>query len=133
MKALFRHLLLFGVILGLIGQGVAFASPRCPMMQHTMMQQEQAQAMVGVTSGTMAGMPDCAMVQPKSSKAPAPCKEMGAGCFAMAGCSAMLGLDSSTVGIALPLTHAVAAIGTEQIVLIGRSDPPDPYPPSHLG
>ena len=124
MKFLFRHLLLLGVILGLAGPSLAFASPPCAMME-----QEQPSAM----AGAMAGMPDCAMGQHKSDKGSTPCKDMGTGCLAMAGCSAMLGLDTPSVEMALPLTHSVAAIGAEHVALIGRSDPPDPYPPSLLG
>ena len=124
MKFLFRHFLLIGVILGLVGQGVAFASPPCAMMQ-----MEQSSAM----SGAMAVMPDCAMGQHKTDKAPASCKDMGAGCLAMAGCSPMLGLDTPSLDAGVPLMHSVAAIGTEPTVLIGRNIPPDPYPPSLLG
>jgi hypothetical protein len=120
MKFLFRHFLLLGVILGLVGQGVAFASPPCATMQ-----QEQASA--------MAGMPDCAMSQHKSGKQSAPCKNMTPGCLAMAGCAALVGLEmpSPTIG-ALP-SVTVAYLWRAMPVLYGRNVPPDPYPPSFLG
>jgi hypothetical protein len=120
MKFLFRHLLLLGVILGLVGQGAAFASPPCAAMQ-----QEQASA--------MGGMPDCAMEQHKSDKAPAPCKDMKPGCFAMVGCATFVGLDGqSPVVIGLPATAATYQWAATP-VLHGRVVPPDPYPPSILG
>lgn len=124
MKFLVRHLLLLGVILGLVGQGVAFASPPCAVMQKA-----EASAM----SGPMAGMPDCAMGQHKSDKGSVPCKDMSPGCLAMAGCAALAAIDASPVVVTFsPLLAAVAAWPATPI-LLGRTDPPDPYPPSFLG
>ena len=122
MKLLFRHLLLLGVILGLAGQGVAFASSPCAEMQ-----KEHAM------SGPMAGMPDCAMGQHKSDKGPVPCKDMTPGCLAMAGCAALVAFDTATPAIAAPLRAAVADRWPTASVLLGRSIAPDPDPPSLLG
>ncbi|MBY0520508.1 MAG: hypothetical protein K2P79_08795 [Sphingomonas sp.] len=123
MKFLFRHFLLFGVILGLVGQGVAFAAPPCAAMQKA-----EASAM----AGPMAGMPDCAMGQHKSDKGSAPCKDMSPGCMAMAGCAALAAIDvSPAVMLSPPLLAALAAWPATPI-LLGRTDPPDPYPPSFL-
>ena len=122
MKFLFRLLLLLGVILGLAGQGVAFASSPCAEMQ-----KEQAM------SGPMAGMPDCAMGQHKSDKDSAPCKDMTPGCLAMAGCVALVAVDTPSPTIQAPLLVASLNLWPETPVLLGRSIAPDPDPPSLLG
>jgi hypothetical protein len=120
MKFLFRHFLLLGVILGLVGQGVAFALPPCATMQ-----QEQASA--------MAGMSDCAMGQQKPDKAPAPCKDMKPGCFAMVGCAALVGLNAQSPVLNSRLAVSAIYQWSATPVLHGRIVPPDPYPPSLLG
>ena len=122
MKLLFRHLLLLGVILGLAGQGVAFASSPCAEMQ-----MEQA------TSGSMARMPDCDMSQHKPGKGLAPCKEMTPGCLAMVGCAALVAFDTATPSIAAPLRVEVIDLWPTAPVLLGRTIAPDPDPPSLLG
>jgi hypothetical protein len=124
MKSLFRHFLLLGVILGLVGQGVAFASPPCAKMQ-----QEQ----ISIKAAPMAGMPDCAMGQHKSGKHSAPCKEMTPGCLAMAGCATLTAIDVSSAVFTSPLTLAAVTSWPAMPVLFGRNVPPDPYPPSFLG
>ena len=124
MKFLLSHLLLFGVILGLAGQGVAFASSPCPMMQ-----QERAAAM----SETMAVMSDCDMGPEKSGKGSDPCKDISLGCMAMAGCAALIAVDTISPSTDVPFNVASLAHWTAVPVLLGRSIAPDPDPPSHLG
>lgn len=126
MQFLFRHLLLFGVMLGLAGQGVAFASSPCAEMQ-------KEQAMARSMAEPMAGMPDCAMGQHKSDKAPAPCKDMSPGCLAMAGCVALVAVDTLSPTIQAPLLVASRNLWPTTPVLLGRSIAPDPDPPSLLG
>lgn len=109
-------------MLGLAGQGVAFASSPCAEMQT-----EQAM------SAPMAGMPDCDMAQHKSDKAPVPCKDMTLGCMAMAGCAALIAVDTIAPSIAAPLAAASLAHWSAAPVLLGRSIAPDPDPPSQLG
>ena len=121
MKFLLRLLLLLGVI-GLAGQGVAFASSPCAEMQ-----KEQAM------SGPMAGMPDCAMGQHKSDNGSAPCKDMTPGCLAMAGCVALVAVDTLSPTIQAPLLVASRNRWPTPPVLLGRSIAPDPDPPSLLG
>lgn len=122
MKFLFRHILLLGAILGLAGQGVAFAAPPCALMQ-----MEQA------TAAPMAEMPDCDMGQHKTDKGSTPCKAMTPGCLAMAGCAALVAVDSLTPTIQAPLVMASLDLWPATPVLTGRSIAPDPDPPSHLG
>ena len=122
MKFLLRYLLLLVAILGLAGQSVAFASSPCAEMQT-----EQAM------SGPMAGMPDCPMGQHKPDKQSAPCKNMMAGCLAMAGCAALLAVDTLSPTIRAPLPVANLDVWPTTPVLLGRSIAPDPDPPSLLG
>ena len=122
MKFLLRHLLLLGVILGLAGQSVAFASSPCAEMP-----KEQAM------SGPMAGMPDCAMGQHKPDNGAAPCKDMTPGCLAMAGCVALVAVDTLSPTIQAPLLVASRNLWPTTPVLLGRSIAPDPDPPSLLG
>ncbi len=120
LKLLLRYLLLLGVVLGLAGQGVAFASSPCDAMV-----QQQASA--------IAGMPDCMSGQDKSGKSSAPCKEMTPGCMAMAGCASLVVLDTPYLVVSKPLVVAATATWPATPVLIGRSIAPDPDPPSILG
>ncbi len=122
MKFLFRHLLLLGVIFGLAGQSVAFASSPCAEMQN-----EQAMA------GPMAGIWDCAMGQHKTDKESTPRKEMTPGCLAMVGCAALVAFDTVTPTIEAPLLVASLNLWPATPVLLGRSIAPDPDPPSLLG
>ena len=122
MKFLLRHLLLLGVILGLAGQSVAFASSPCAEMQ-----KERAM------SGPMAGMPDCAMSQHKSDNRSVPCKDMTPGGLAMAGCAALIAVDTLSPTTQAPLLVASLNLWPTTPVLLGRSIAPDPDPPSLLG
>lgn len=124
MKFLLRHLLLLGAILGLAGQGVAVASTPCPMMQH-----ERATGM----AGTIAAMSDCDMGQHKSGKGSTPCKDVSLGCFAMAGCAALLAIDTISPSSEAPSHIAVLELWSSTPTLFGRNIAPEPDPPSRLG
>ena len=120
MKFLFRHFLLLGVILGLVGQSVAFASSPCAVMQ-----KERGSA--------ISGMSDCVMGQHKTDKGSSPCKEMTPGCLAMAGCAALVAVDSVTAQIEAPPRAARLYVWPPTSVLDGRSITPDPDPPLLFG
>ena len=120
LNRLIRHLLLLGVVLGLAGQGVAFAASPCAAMV-----QQQASA--------MAGMADCMSGHDKARKQSAPCKEMTPGCMAMAGCASLVTLDTPYSVVSKPLVVAATATWPATPVLMGRSIAPDPDPPSILG
>ena len=124
MKFLLRYLLLLGAIVGLAGQGVAFATPLCSLMQ---VQQ------VSATAGSMADMPDCEMGQHKTGKGATPCKDMTAGCLAMAGCAALVAVDGFTPTLQPPPLVASLDLWPATPVLLGRNIAPDPDPPSVLG
>ena len=132
MKFLLRHLLLLGVILGLAGQGVAFASSPCAEMQKEQAL-AQAVAQAPAKAVAMAGMSDCEMGQGRTSKDSVPCKDMKFGCFAMAGCASLAMLDAPSIAVRSRLTLAAAALWPPTPILIGRNTAPDPDPPSHLG
>ena len=117
LKALARHLFLLGVIIGLAGQGVARASTPC----HEMAQ---------IQATAMAKMPDCAGMR-DAPKGKAPCKDMSLGCFAMAGCAAVVAIDAQPI-IARIAEKLVLAGWPATPVLTGRDTAPDPDPPSFL-
>lgn len=117
MNFLFRHLLLLGVIFGLAGQGVAYASPPCAAM----------------ASSTSAQMADCIKGVHKSDKGPVPCKGMTPGCVAMAGCASLGANDMTSAIVGAPPMVADIATWPATPVLIGRSIAPDPDPPAILG
>ena len=84
-------------------------------------------------SGPMAGMPDCAMGQHKSDNGSAPCKDMTPGCLAMAGCVALVAVDTLSPTVEAPRLVASLNLWPTPPVLLGRSIAPDPDPPSLLG
>lgn len=123
MKYLLRHFLMIAVILGLAGQGVAFAATPCAVMQS-----EQT-----AKSAQMAGMSDCDINQHKSDKSSAPCQDMTAGCLAMAGCAALVAVDNLTSVIQAPRVVAGLEPWPTTSSLDGRDVPPELDPPSLLG
>lgn len=123
MKTLFRHFLLLGALLGLLWQGVAYAAAPCAEMQ-----QEQAAA-----SSAMAGMADCMDAEKQSRENAPPCKDMKAGCFAMVGCAAVVGLGTLPVAIDAPINAASSHYWAASPVLIGRNEAPIPDPSAILG
>lgn len=120
LNRLVRCLFIFGVVLGLAGQGVASASTPCMAMM-----QRQVTA--------MDGMSDCMAGQDKPVKQSAPCKEMMPGCLAMSGCAVLAALDGPSAAVHEPLFVATTASWPATPVLIGRNIAPDPDPPSILG
>ena len=120
MKILLRHLLLLGAMIGLLWQGVAYASPPCAEMQH-----EQSVA--------MAGMADCMNAEKQSRDNVPPCKDMKAGCFAMVGCASLAALETMPVAVALQTGLAEVALWPTSPTLLGRNEAPIPEPPTNLG
>lgn len=120
MKMLLRHFLLLGAMLGLLWQGVAYASPPCAEMQ-----QEQ--------SVEMAGMADCMDAEKQSKPDSAPCKDMTAGCMAMVGCASLAALEAMPLAGALQTDLAEAALWPTSPILLGRNEAPIPEPPTILG
>ena len=110
-------------MIGLLWQGVAYASPPCADMQ-----QEQSAA-----SAAMAGMADCMDSEKQSRDKAPPCKDMKAGCFAMVGCASPVALDVMPIGVNNPQKAALTVSWATSPVLVGRTEAPIPDPPSILG
>ncbi|MDZ4137028.1 MAG: hypothetical protein U1D06_15770 [Paracoccaceae bacterium] len=127
MKTLLRHLLLLGALFGLLWQGVAYASPPCAEMQHA-----QTSASNDVPS-EMDSMSDCMGAQKQSRQDEPPCKDMKAGCFAMAGCVPLVGLGSMSPAEGLHLVATAVHDSSLSPVLNGRAEAPIPDPPNFLG
>ena len=127
MKTLFRHLLLLGALFGLLWQGVAYASPPCAEMQHA-----QTSASSDVP-GEMDSMSDCMDAQKQSRQDEPPCKDMKAGCFAMAGCVPLVGLGPMSPAEGLDLVATAVHDISLSPVLSGRAEAPIPDPPNFLG
>ena len=123
MKILFRHLLLLGAMIGLLWQGVAFASPPCAEMQ-----QEQSAA-----ASAMAGMADCMDAEKQSRENTPPCKDMKAGCFAMVGCTSLVALGALPVAVDAPVSGTSSFDVAASPIMTGRNEAPIPDPPSILG
>ena len=123
MKTLFRHLLLLGAMLGLLWQGVAFASPPCAEMQ-----QEQSAA-----ASAMAGMADCMDAEKQSRENTPPCKDMKAGCFAIVGCTSLVALGALPVAVDAPVSGTSSFDVAANPIMTGRNEAPIPDPPSILG
>ena len=81
----------------------------------------------------MAEMPDCSMGQKQSDNGSAPCKDMTRGCLTMAGCMALLAVDTLSPTVTAPLLVVSLNLWPTTPVLRGRSIAPDPDPPSLLG
>lgn len=123
MKTLFRHFLLLGALFGLLWQGVAYASPPCAEMQ-----QEQS-----ATASAMTGMADCMDAEKQSRDSAPPCKDMKVGCFAMIGCTSLVGLGALPVALGAPVNVTSFYYWAASPVLIGRNEAPIPDPPSIRG
>ena len=123
MKTLLRHLLLLGAMLGLLWQGVAYASPPCAEMQ-----QEQSAA-----ASAMAGMADCMEAEKQSRDNSPPCKDMKAGCFAMVGCASLAAIEAMPLAVALQTDLVEMASWSPSPTLLGRNEAPIPEPPTILG
>ena len=120
MTIVLRHFLLLGAMIGLLWQGVAYASPPCAEMQ-----QEQSVAMTG--------MADCMDAEKQSKHDSAPCKDMTAGCMAMVGCASLAALEAMPFAAVLRSDLAEVASWPASPVLLGRNEAPIPEPPTNLG
>lgn len=123
MKTLFRHFLLLGALLGLMWQGVAYASPPCAEMQHAQ----------SAATSAMAGMADCMDAEKQSRDNAPPCKDVKAGCFAMVGCTSLVGLGGLSIAVNAPVSATSSFDLAASPVMIGRNEAPIPDPPSILG
>jgi len=122
MLKLFRQLLFMGVLLGLVGNGVASASPLCLIKT------------IG-SSAAMAGMADsgkatcCAACDERDGKAGA----TKSGCALFAGSASMLAMRAPAAAEALPSPALLPTLRRVHAALAGRTIAPEPEPPTQHG
>ena len=120
MLRLLRHLLLVGLLFGLVGNGVAAAAPPCNMMM-----QSQTSAMADMPDCDMAmKCPDCDKKQSKDTKR---------GCALMASCGVMLAVSEPAPAASSPYITPIGVFWPVTAVFAGRTVTPEPEPPSLLG
>lgn len=123
MKRWFPLLLLMGVLLGLIGQGGAFA--------HVMPVEKAAQ-----TTAAAPMSPDCAKMMGLTKQTPQPakpCEGMTPDCMAKMGCAVPLALLPPLASDAALEFRAMPPSLVPESPLVGRNFGPEPEPPAHLG
>ena len=123
MKRWFSLFLLFGALLGLFGQGSAFANPG---------RLDRSIETVGgpQMSSDCAEMMGLAKPKPKPEK---PCQGMTPDCIAKMGCAVAAALvPGSTIDLAADAVTGVTT-RTSVVRLVGRSLTPEPEPPTFLG
>lgn len=124
MKRWLPLLMLLGAMLGLIGQGSAFA--------HVMPVDAAPQA---VAAQAMSA--DCAemmgLAKPKPQPDKQPCKGMTPDCVAKMGCAVPLALIPPAMVAQSTQLHASAPSQSPIVRLVGRNTGPEPDPPTRLG
>lgn len=119
MKRMLRLLLVLGALLGLFGQGIAFAiRPAFP---------------TGIEAGTsIAKNMDCPEMATMQQETPKPCKGLTLACIAQMGCALPVVLKEPTAPLAGVAITPMPAIWPLPSTLAGRDIAPEPHPPSHL-
>lgn len=115
-------LLLLSAWLGLLGQQVAFA--QSPDLARPAAVAQQIAAMSGMDCAGMA------MKSPSKDKGSVPCKKMTSDCMAQMSCAAPVVLNEA-IGPTTTMSFASEIYDwTPASFLAGRSDGPEPHPPS---
>lgn len=124
MKRALRLFLLLGAMIGLLGQGFAYAS--VPPAMPTQM------AMSGMVDSGMSE--DCMkMMAQQQQPAQKPCKGMTLACIAAMGCVVPMAVRNDSPSLAVPPANAALAFWTTTTVLHGSELTPEPEPPTLLG
>jgi hypothetical protein len=118
-KHALRLFLLLGAMLGLLGQGFAYASV-APAMPTQM-------AMSGMSEDCMK------MMEQQQQPAQKPCKGMTLACIAAMGCTVPMAVRNETPAFLAPVASAALAFWTTTTVLHGSELTPEPEPPTLLG
>ena len=136
MTSLLRHFLLLLAVLGLVGQGVAYASNPCSMMV-------KAQISATEKGTAMPGMPGCTMAKSemklteadinKADKGTTPCNGMGLCCLAQVGGGAMAAPDAALNMGRLPISAALVLSRPVDSIPLGWNTLPELDPPAYLG
>ena len=123
MKRWLTLLMLFGALLGLLGQEAAFAQVMPP--------QKAAQMATGPQmSAECAEMMGLARQAPQPAK---PCQAMTPDCMAKMGCAVPLALIPPLSVDTAPYFRAAVPPQLPVAALFGRDTGPEPEPPAHLG
>lgn len=121
-KRVLPLLLLLSAWIGLLGQQVAFA--QSPALARPVVATQQMAAMSGMDCAGMA------MKSPSKGKDSVPCKKMTSDCIAQMSCAAPVVLNEAT-GPTTTMSFASEIYDrTPASFLAGRSDGPEPHPPS---
>lgn len=115
-------LLLLGAWLGLFGQQVAFA--QSSDLARPVAAAQQVMAMGGMDGTGMA------MKSPSQDKGPLPCKKMTSDCVAQMSCAAPVVLNEAIGPTTIKSFASEIYDWTPASFLAGRSDGPEPHPPS---
>jgi hypothetical protein len=122
-KRVFHLLLLIGALIGLSGQGVAFA---------TIVPTVSASATMSASSG--AGMSDdCMKMMAQQQPAQKPCKSMTLACMAGMGCIAPMALHNDAPMLLTRQINPVLGFWPITPILDGSALAPEPEPPTLLG
>ncbi|MDB5674060.1 MAG: hypothetical protein JWM65_1042 [Sphingomonas bacterium] len=119
---LFRQLLFMGVLLGLIGNGVASASPVCIMNAV-----ESSKAMAGMADDKIVCCAACDERDGKTRGVPK------SGCALFAGSASMLTMRAPSAVESLPSPALLPTLRRAHAALPGRTIAPEPEPPTQHG
>ena len=128
MKRWFSLLLLFGALLGLMGQEAAFA--RVMPVEKATQSVAATQTSAGQMSAECAEMMGLAKQNPQTDK---PCQGMTPDCVAKMGCAVAVALIPPLLSAASTENHLSAPLQMPVAVLVGRETSPEPHPPARLG
>lgn len=118
-KRMLRLLLVVGALLGLFGQGIAFAiGPSFP---------ETVEA-----EASMAKDMDCPEMAKMQHEDQQPCKGLTLGCIAQMGCVVPMTLKEPAAPLAGEAITSMPATWPLLSTLAGRDIAPEPHPPSRL-
>lgn len=127
MKRLFPLLLLLGALLGLVGQGSAFAQAM-PVKQA---EQTASAPRMSAECAEMMGLGK-QITQPESRHSDKPCQGMTPDCVAKMGCAVQPALIPPFLGAAPGKFGAATPSALPIAPLVGRDTGPEPEPPTRL-
>ncbi len=129
MKRALRLFLLLGALIGLFGQGIAFASIPSPISAPMVM---TGKAMAETDMSEMGE--DCTkMMADRQQPAQGPCKGMTLACIAAMGCVVPMVVRNDSPALGIRLTESAPTFWPTTTVLRGSDLTPEPEPPTLLG
>jgi hypothetical protein len=128
MKRWFSLLLLFGALLGLMGQEAAFA--RVMPVEKATQSVAATQTSAGQMSAECAEMMGLAKQKPQTDK---PCQGMTPDCVAKMGCAVVVALIPPLLNASPAKFSLLTPSQMPVAALVGRETSPEPHPPARLG